>query len=516
MANDPLHPHCTAFAAIFEGFPHAYGIYNVDGKVTSKKQGKVKGTAASLMDPVTPTVWSKHLFGKQGLGIIPITSKSEAKFGAIDVDDYNTDIPALARRVAKLHMPLVVCRTKSGGAHLYMFMTEFIPAATVKEKLEEFASILGVGGSEIFPKQTKLLVERGDAGSWINMPYCGGNNSDRYAFNDLGEPIQDIDAFIKFVQYRMVDPETLASWAMTVKEPLGPHAPPCLNCLCTQGFPEGTRNDGLMNLGVLAILMDKDNWMKQLDKWNNEFMNPPLSATEVMGVAKSLKKKEYAYMCKRQPLQAFCNKPLCKTRKYGVKGGTGLPVMGTLTKFDSEPPAWFIDIEGKGRLELSTEDLQQPLRFQKACMEQLDCMPNVMKRDDWSLIVAQLLETVNIVSIPFESSPKGMLLGYLEDFLNVKSQHRECSDNKEVLLRGLVWLHEGKANFRLKDFVEYLTMKRFTEFKSNKIAVILKELNAEHLPMTINYKCVNVYRVDEGLGVQKRKFNVPRINESAL
>ena len=40
----------------------------------------------------------------------------------------------------------------------------------MKSKLKAMAEALGYGGSEIFPKQTEILVERGDTGNFLNLP----------------------------------------------------------------------------------------------------------------------------------------------------------------------------------------------------------------------------------------------------------------------------------------------------------------------------------------------------------
>ena len=42
---------------------------------------------------------------------------------------------------------------------------------------------------------------------------------------------------------------------------------------------------------------------------------------------------------------------------------------------------------GGRRVELTTDDLQTPQRFQKACMEQIHVMPPMMKMQDWRAIV---------------------------------------------------------------------------------------------------------------------------------
>ena len=48
------------------------------------------------------------------------------------------------------------------------------------------AIILGYEGSEIFPKQTEILVERGDTGNFLNLPYHNQMKGLRYAINDNG------------------------------------------------------------------------------------------------------------------------------------------------------------------------------------------------------------------------------------------------------------------------------------------------------------------------------------------
>jgi hypothetical protein len=378
----------------------------------------------------------------------------------------------------------------------------------MQARLSSFASVLGVGSSEIFPKQSELLVERGDAGSWINMPYFNGNNTERYAYGHNGVPIKSIEGFLKYAGNKMVDVETFKEYAISTKEPLGPDAPPCLNCLCSQGFPEGTRNTGLMQLGVFAILKDKDNWTKHLDELNSKYMDPPLGAQEVLGVVKSLKKKEYKYLCKHQPMVSYCNRNKCRTVRYGIGPSTGMPAMGTLTKFNTDPPLWFVDVEGGGRLELSTEDLQNPIRFQKVCMDQLNIMPPVIKRENWIEIIGGMLDSVNIVQVPKETSPEGMFADYLEDFLNTKSQGNE-SRPRDVLIQGQVWIDQERYFFRVKDLMDFLTTKRFYEFKSNKLALMLKDLGVEHHFFNIKGKGVNCYSLPLGLSLQTAPFTVP-------
>ena len=60
------------------------------------------------------------------------------------------------------------------------------------------AEALGFGGCEIFPKQTEILVERGDTGNFLNLPYHGGIRGLRYAFDEDGNALS-LEDFIQYV-----------------------------------------------------------------------------------------------------------------------------------------------------------------------------------------------------------------------------------------------------------------------------------------------------------------------------
>ena len=46
----------------------------------------------------------------------------------------------------------------------------------MQSTLKKISKVLGYEGSEIFPKQTEILVERGDTGSFLNLPHYNGTN----------------------------------------------------------------------------------------------------------------------------------------------------------------------------------------------------------------------------------------------------------------------------------------------------------------------------------------------------
>lgn len=501
-----MQPLIADFMQLFDGYADAYGIYQLTGEVTDS--GKAKGRAASKKGKMTTGLWQRHLSGEQGLGVIPINNDSKVKFGAIDIDEYPLDLVALNKNILDNDLPLVTVRTKSGGAHLYLFMQDWTPAKLVQKKLREFAAFLGYGSAEIFPKQTQILVDRGDIGQWINMPYFDAYKTMRYGLGRNHKSLCPED-FTTYAKDRTINQQTLESTMAQAAEIL-PGGPPCLQQILVKGFPEGTRNNGLFNLGVYAQKSTPDAWEKKLEELNNKHMDPPLSPNEVLGVIKSLKKKEYVYSCNTQPLSSHCNKIKCRGCKFGIGGGDlGMPVLGTLTKVLTSPPIWFLDVDGGGRIELTTDDLQSPIKFQNRCIEVLNVMPVVAKRENWQGIVQKLLEGVNIVEVPREHTPQGLLMQHLEEFCTSRVQ----ANNAEEMLLGKPWLNGKYHYFRMKDFMKYLERQKFTEFKMNRIVVYLKDVGkAEHKFMNLRKIGTNVYRIPE-FTTSTEGFETPKIQE---
>ena len=131
-------------------------------------------------------LWENHLRGKSGIGIVPINENNQCKWGAIDVDQYPLDHTVLVQKIRKLKLPLVVCRSKSGGAHCFLFCKDWIDAIDIQKALQCMSAALGYGESEIFPKQVKLHLDRGDVGNFLNLPYFNAKEGFRYAIQDDG------------------------------------------------------------------------------------------------------------------------------------------------------------------------------------------------------------------------------------------------------------------------------------------------------------------------------------------
>ena len=128
------------FLDLFTGSKGAHGQTDV---INRQRNGKQQAKYEIVRAPLTVGLVQEHLDGKLGVGSIPIDETNKCLFGALDIDDYNLDLPVLFAKVKRFKLPLVLCRSKSGGAHLYLFLSEKVAASEVRDRLAEFASILG-------------------------------------------------------------------------------------------------------------------------------------------------------------------------------------------------------------------------------------------------------------------------------------------------------------------------------------------------------------------------------------
>jgi len=221
-------------------------------------------------------------------------------------------------------------------------------------------------------------------------------------------------------------------------------------------------------------------------------MDPPLTSQEVIAIIKSLKKKDYNYTCKASPIQQHCNAQKCRQCKHGIGGSTtGMPRLGSLTKLCTTPPAWFIDVEGGGRVELTTYDLQNFGAFQMRCVDALNIMPSMMKRDSWQEIVQGLLESVNVVDVPKEATNEGSLRELLEDFCTFRQQGK----SQDEILLGKPWTDRGRTHFRLRDFIKYLQRQNYENTSLKYVVSFLKEEKAAHGFLHVKGHGVNVWHV---------------------
>ena len=500
------------FKEIFEGNKSAYGQLILTGVKNDK--GKAEGKAFIKRQAVTDDLWKDHLEGKDpALGVIPINENNECKWGCIDVDQYNLDHIAIMRSIKGLNFPLVTFRSKSGGAHLFLFTKEFIPAGLMQAKLKAMADALGYAGSEIFPKQTEILVERGDTGNFLNLPYHGGIRGLRYTF-EAGGKAASLESFYSIYDEWAQTKEQVENIVIKKAEviELFKDGPPCLNRLGEEGFGEGSRNNALFNVAVYHKQANPDNWEDMVMQDNQKYMSPPLSFQEVKQLMGSIGKRGYdKYRCKEQPICNVCNPAKCRTKKYGVGfEEEQMPELDTLTKIKSNPPQWFLNVGGK-RVELKTEQLHNPNLFALAVLDQADIMTPIPKAKDWrEIYVSPLLSNLQEIE-PLESlNPTNQIINLLYDF----TVNRPAARTKEDILNKMSWTDEGHTYFRMDDFYSFCKRNNW-EVDKTKTGNLMKQLDffVDEIRMTLKNQTPRLVKI-KAMKKNKPTISQPTYEES--
>jgi hypothetical protein len=492
------------FYSLFLGLDRVYGKFTI-GQANPDKAGKLEGEAATIVGQLSPTLWEKHLTGKQGLGIVPITDAGTCLWGAIDIDIYDGfDHKALEKQISKL--PLVLCRTKSGGAHLYLFCKEPISAEVVRGKLLDLAMQLGFNKVEVFPKQTKLYSKK-DPGSWINMPYfdCEGSNLRPGIFE--GKALTP-EQFLTFAENKRVAKADLDQATVEGISDDFADGPPCLQMLARDGIPEGGRNNGLYDFGVYAKMKHPDNWEEILEEYNHSYVDPPLKMADLKLLIKSLKKKVYYYQCNQPPIQALCNKEVCKGRQFGVGGDEPDVEYTCLIKIASSPPTWILEVN-KARLELSTVDLLQQQKVRLKCMDALNILPKSISPAKYEKIIKGLLEAVEVVEAPPDAGPEGRLWDLIERFMIERAGGKSIED----LLRGLPWTENNLTKFRSQDLMKYLDTQHFRDLNERQIwAIFRRDEKVKHGQTNVKGTLVRWWAIPE-IKQQDSDFKIPKQKE---
>ena len=468
---------------IFRGLESAHGVTKKTDEI--RHDGKNEVRSKTIREPVTNELWQKHLDGEEpGLGIIPINEENKCKWGAIDIDTYPFDHLKLIKKIRENKFPLIVFRSKSGGAHVYCFTKQFVAASLMRQKLQLMASALGYAKAEIFPKQSKVMAERGDVGSFLNMPYHGGDRTVKYAIDDNGNSLT-IEKFIKAYELIALENIELENLFVNkkkekVKEEF-PDGPPCLNTIIKNGpIVEGNgdvaasgRDNGLFNIGVYVKKANPIGWEDKLEDYNTEkYIKPPLKSKDIDRIVKQLDKKDYDYRCKDKPICNFCNEALCYTKQYGKGGDVRMPAIESIRKYESDPPIFFVDINGEN-IEVDAPTLHDHEKFSIACMTELGTPLIPVAKLVWRKQLASLMKNMSTLEAPDDTKVDVQLKELLTEFVSRDGK------NIEDILKRKPYTENNITYFKFKDFWSFILRgKTWPEktYNKNKTIRLLENL----------------------------------------
>jgi len=456
------------FKNIFTGLERAHGVTIAED--TNGNGTKIKGKSFVKRQPVTDELWQKHLEGKENLGIIPINDDNQCRWGCIDIDSYaGFDHKKLIDKITNMKLPLIVCRSKSGGAHVFLFTSDYVSAKLMRDKLVQIRAVLGYGNSEVFPKQTELKSQD-DTGNFLNLPYFNCKSSVRYAFKKNGEAAT-LDDFFNLHTSNYLDPDALRELQIKRPETKYSDGPPCIELMSENKIGEGGRNNALFHYGVYAKQKWPDGWKSKLIVFNETVMEKPLSDSEVDIVVKQHDKKDWGYKCNDQPMCSLCDKTLCRSRKFGIGQEVLFPNLTDLQVIDLEDPYYYLNVDGD-RLKLeSVKHLRQQSLFQEACMVQLKNRPPTLKEKDWVHITNILLNNAEVTEPAEGLRTEDQLQNHLQEYCLNRTQ----LDSKEDLPRGGTWTNNGYHHFVFDKFYHNHLMRKRWDLGYSRTAEMLRE-----------------------------------------
>lgn len=488
----PIADLAFKFKDLFVCNPSVHGQTTLTGKIRDR-DGKHDSKSFLVKSELSVEIWEEHLEGKKIVGCTPIHDDNKVKWGALDVDIYkNSDtLEKLNKQIAEHNLPFTVCRSKSGGAHVYIFFSEAVSAKAVIDKLKSFSAFFGQGACEIFPKQPKIGNRRDDSkyGNWINMPYSG-NPTLQYALAADGSSLSAEDFLQRAEELKLTKEQLEQLNVPQIDTELLPEGPPCLNYIFQHRMQESeNRNVTLSNVAVYLKKAEPTDWKSVLHKYNKLF-SEPLPDKEVDAIIKSYEKKDYKYQCAQEPLCRYCDAKLCGQRRHGIGQEEFLPNNRSLVQLKSDPPLWFLSLDDE-EIQLTTAEFDNFNMFNQRVMERLLFKYPPIKQEDWIKQQNLLLKNCTQIDIPFEMTPVGQLVEYISMFCANASEDPNHIKNGAIKQRG--WFI-----FRMVDLKDYLIQQRFSELAPNKILSVIKRLlKADQEKVQLNRTTIRCWKIHE-------------------
>jgi hypothetical protein len=448
------------------GFGESFGIVEDPNKPGKKKYRKPANGACGLHHRKADTQeFTEHLTGVRMIGNSGLMDDGKTWRGEFDIDDYELDYGELMQRVRSAGLPLVGCRTKSGGVRLIVFFTETIEALVVRSVLNSWRSLLGLGDTEVFPKQDAMdNVEKYP--SWTFLPYgpqfdqfceqCGMNEQGGALlleeWLDVCEKNRiDKDTFLKYangdgtgrVESGGARKRGTGKWVVSENyeatlEDTFYQGPPCLKILSRHGAPRFQHNY-LFNCAIFLKKKYPDNWEEALEWANTHVLKPVGDRESLRGMIRDHKtRKGYHYLCKDQPICDYCDSEACRKKPYGVGKGIGAngPELGMTVIDRGDDSFMFIVNVGSKRIRMTTDEIMNVKRYQNKCFENGVEFPENMADTDWKDCVKKARNEAIVQEASELFRPHATELEIMEAFFGrhivflVRSKGQEFLDGK--------------------------------------------------------------------------------------
>lgn len=480
-----------SFLLLFKGKNNTY-VKNELPKERPEIGTKIKTVITNNEGKVDTDLMLNHLSGNFGVGICPVTSSGSCHFGVIDIDYYKPSIKRVLAFIREYQLPLLPFRSKSGGLHLYIFLSKSVSAKKLRELLNKIIVVFsleefyGKGKVEVFPKQD--TVKEGGFGNAITLPYFNAEEPYTYLLTLEGEKVEFKEALTEIKRSFT----TVAEVEDILENLPYKDAPFCIQRALLTGIVGGEnsgRNNFLFSFAVYAKKKYGAEFKSYVEDVNASF-DVPLEDSAVESICNSVSTNEYMYKCKDIPCNALCDKFVCRNREYGLgreKGHfTNVDFSGNIYRYKAEEPYYVWQLRLIGQEEWkevvfrNEGDILEQFNFAKLCVRYLNHAPQRVSQNDWYEILNTVLpKVINIeVKAEVDTSAKALLRNEFIAYLSNKQAKR---DSPYQIRAGLAYYEKkdnvGKYYFLNSGFIDYLNNKK-VKYDMSLLGENLREFGA--------------------------------------
>ena len=471
----------STFSEFFRGSPAYFG------QSTKKDDGTWKTWTAK--GQVTISHFQKHLEGNTLLGIAPIYNQTKVNFCAIDMDALpGQEIKMFEKnqkKLAKLGMPLVFAKSKSGALHAYLFFEESEEASKARSLMQRISQLAHVESFEhksgnpqdieVFPKQNAETSTGGS--SWINIPYFGGEDAKNVVVDNDGKELPMVEGFNEIRNKRT---SVRAVEALLKGLPLS-DGPPCLqHIVLTGNLKDGEGRNNFVYSLTRYYKARNESDIEGAVMAVNETLAEPLPFEELSQTVKSAVNHDSAYGCHLEPMKSLCRRHDCVLREFGIDSATVNNLsFGQLKKFLDDPCYYEWTINDKVLRFNSVDEIWSYRSFQKKVFTELDLVAKNITVGAWQKILSNAM--ANKIDVVLERgetmSMTDIMLARVAEYLSARGQ----KDDIMQVLNGIAYKDDKNKRylFQPPHLFQFLQDKGFRAFTIQEFRQRLERLDAK-------------------------------------
>ncbi|MEI4484063.1 MULTISPECIES: TOTE conflict system archaeo-eukaryotic primase domain-containing protein [unclassified Phyllobacterium] len=490
-----------------------------DEKITLREHNLGK----DIKHGATVDDWQQHLDRERPLGMSPVMDDGTCLWGCIDVDEYGSDRRfELLNRIKIAKLPLVMCESKSGGAHLFLFLSEPAPAGEVHKSLRAFAEKLGISKPDLFPSNPD-----GDIGNQLNMPFLG---DDRPYIDHNGLP-KTIPEFLERIARGKVTPEAMRKAARIANNSQTAEAE---NAAVAEP-PAGTLTDAMQRLALwqarfagtapfelryvhansilAAAAFDLARYVRDCDLPEADAQGSMRKAWLTRKADEGGDEATFDDIWPRQ----FA-KGLAKGSPVRVPSGAMLPYIERVQvdRDEKGKKLWLIQIEGK-TVQATTAELADWKKFNECCIEYVGKrIPFIRSKEVWGRYTDRAYAIAEEIPQEHIYSEDEQFREQLEVF--VMDRHRAL-DRDEIHL-GKPWEDEdhGIHVFLMQALERHLRQSgsKFAMESRTALGKRIRKLDGDAKNMRLKGKIVNVFFVPSKHFKATPEMPLPPVDRDAI